>query len=546
MDAELRASIDVIDRALDVLKLAQFILPPDQPALAPLRENFRQYEARLEELRSMYERMNVALVRLETFPQALESVRGLQEAAAELLPPVEESIETLQERRDDRIENLQRLAQRDEILQGKVDPEPFKVENFRQRVDRLPQQLADLKAEIEQDVGRWEEMRQELLQLKPVAQRLAEDLVSVAAPLQAMVERLQTELSRPDRDAIPPEMQQFLDALNRLLNDPDGQLARIRQQLADLEEVLTRTFQEVEGLSEAAAAIGLVQARARLESTTLEAIDIEEKEAVETAAQLRLDWMNARAGLVNSWRLIEFNADALDSDVSVIFSGDINTLGDNPFRFRSTTGQLRVGLVFDAPITRLDERNRYRQAIIEYQQARRSYMNFTDTVVRGLRNILRTVEVNQLNFELRRAAVDVAIDQVELAQLNLRRPPPPGQPGQPAATGQLGDTAARDLVNAVDALQNAQNNFLGVWVNYYQQRMELDLDLGTFQLDDEGLWIDPGTIRGSQRDGDAACDDAPVPPELIPSPPIDGSPEGNSPEAIHTAPLPLDLPEPNG
>ena len=42
--------------------------------------------------------------------------------------------------------------------------------------------------------------------------------------------------------------------------------------------------------------------------------------------------MNARASLVDSWRLIQFNANDLESDLDLVFDGDIGNVGDNPFR----------------------------------------------------------------------------------------------------------------------------------------------------------------------------------------------------------------------
>jgi hypothetical protein len=36
---------------------------------------------------------------------------------------------------------------------------------------------------------------------------------------------------------------------------------------------------------------------------------------------------------------------------------------------------------------------------------------------------------------------------------------------------------------------------MGVWVNYEVLRRTLDQELGTMELDSEGLWIDPGPIR---------------------------------------------------
>jgi hypothetical protein len=99
--------------------------------------------------------------------------------------------------------------------------------------------------------------------------------------------------------------------------------------------------------------------------------------------------------------------------------------------------------------------------------------------------------LNEANFELRRAAVRVGIDQVELTRLRLRQPP---QPGVVAA---LSNTTARDLVSALSDLQSVQNDFLSVWVNNEVERMNLDFNMGTMQLDNRGMWIDPGSAVGT-------------------------------------------------
>lgn len=234
--------------------------------------------------------------------------------------------------------------------------------------------------------------------------------------------------------------------------------------------------------------LSLVQARARADAVALTPIDLSWESALEIARQFRRDWMNRRAGLVDAWRLIEFNADNLESTLNIVFDGELGTVGDNPLRFRDINGSARVGLRFDAPLTRLQERNTYRQALIEYQQARRAYYRFEDFVALSLRNTIRLIEVNQVNFEERRIAVLSAIDQVVLNdQIQKLRE----ERGQDA-----GVTAARDVVSALADLQTAQNDFLSVWLNYESQRLNLDLDLGTMNLDPMGSWVDPGAILG--------------------------------------------------
>ena len=212
--------------------------------------------------------------------------------------------------------------------------------------------------------------------------------------------------------------------------------------------------------------LSLLQARARLDAITFETVDLTPEQGYCIASRHRRDWMNARAALVDSWRLITFNADDLQSDLDFVFSGDIGNVGDNPLGFRGNNGRLRVGLEFDAPLTRLAERNVYRQSLIEYQQARRDYYRFRDGVHRDIRNTLRQMQVDQLNFELRREAVHTAITQVDLARLRLSEPARPvaaAAPGTPLAPGgesQFGDTVARDLVQALIDLLNVQNDFL--------------------------------------------------------------------------------------
>ena len=71
-----------------------------------------------------------------------------------------------------------------------------------------------------------------------------------------------------------------------------------------------------------------------------------------TQASLSADVM-ARADLVNSWRAIEVVADDLESTLDIVFSGDMQNVGDNPLAIRSSTGRLRAGLQWDSPITRL-------------------------------------------------------------------------------------------------------------------------------------------------------------------------------------------------
>jgi hypothetical protein len=232
----------------------------------------------------------------------------------------------------------------------------------------------------------------------------------------------------------------------------------------------------------------LVQVRSRLEAVTLEPIVLDYELALAVARSNRLDWMNNRAALVDSWRLIAYNARSLLSTLNIIIDGNLSTRGDNPVKFQSSTGTLRAGLQFDAPFTRLVERNNYRSALIEYQRDRRTYIQYEDTVNQSLRQTLRTLKQLEVNLEIQRRAVIIAARRVDQTREVLSKPPDPVQPGMAAAG--LGPTSALNLLTALNDLQGSQNNFMSVWLNHYASRMLLMRELGLMQLDDNNLWID--------------------------------------------------------
>ena len=289
------------------------------------------------------------------------------------------------------------------------------------------------------------------------------------------VEKLDARIAkrRDEFATIEKRLNGTFEALNKLIENPAANKESLNLLIASLTELSGQLLE-----------LSLVQASARLEAVDFSPVELTDEQALAIASVYRRDWMNARASLVDTWRLIYFNANDLLSDLDLVFSGDLGNVGDNPLDLRASRGRLRAGVEFDAPLTRLAERNIYRQSLIEYQQARRNYYQFRDQLYQGLRNTLRQIRLDEVNFELRRAAVQVAISQVDLTQLRLSEPPKPG------AIEQFNNTTARDLVQSLSDLLNVQNDFLSVWVNYEVQRLTLDSDLGIMELAPNGLRIE--------------------------------------------------------
>lgn len=230
----------------------------------------------------------------------------------------------------------------------------------------------------------------------------------------------------------------------------------------------------------------LIQARARTEIVVLPSLEIDPADAFEIARRNRRDYANAKASLVDAYRQIEVVANDLESALDVVVSGGIQNEGNNPFNLRGNRSTLQMGLQWDAPITRLLERNAYRTALIEYEQTKRDFYQLEDSIWELLRAEIRLLRANRLTFELGRQAVRIAAEQIQLnadiRALNDAR-------GRGA-----GATSARDAISALSDLLSAQNGLLGTYVDYEILRRSLDLDLGTMELTPEGLWIDPQEI----------------------------------------------------
>ena len=310
-----------------------------------------------------------------------------------------------------------------------------------------------------------------------------------SAELESLAKQLETAKTNLDATASVPV--------------PEDQLDRARDNAAG---VLT-------ALSGHLLQLSLIQAAARLESITLKPLPLEYETAFRVAEANRLDWMNARAALVDAWRGIAVEAEPLKTGLDLIVRGEVPTIGNQTFAYSGDSGMLRLGLQLDSPFRRLAERNNYREALLRYEQARRRFMQFEDQASQSLRNSLRIVRLSQINFEVKRAAVRVAIAQVELARLRLNEPPKPGVAG-----AQFGATTARDLVSAVGDLLDAQNDFLNVWVGYDVIRMLLDYELGTMRLDEKGVWIDPGSFGPEHLAAASGGEMTPMKPENRKSP----------------------------
>ena len=360
-----------------------------------------------------------------------------------------------------------------------------------------------------------EQLREVLGKLNDLNKSVAEELATVTGDLQRVAEALPKRtaaMSEFEKQSLDKELAVLTENLSALQKSFDITSQKVVSLLGDLGEDRRTTVGSIVSvnvdLSNLIGELALIETRARLEVITLDPVRLDSKVALEIARANRLDWMNNRASLVDNWRLIEFNANRLQSNVDIVLSGDIGTKGDNPLNFSGRNTSTQAGIRFDAPFNRRVERNDFRQQLILYQQSRRQLIQYEDGVYRGLRSLLRDLDQLELNLEIQRRAVAISIRRVDQTRENLNRPTPSALPGQPQA--QFGPTAALNLLTALSDLRNSQNNFMSVWLNYYAARMRLFQNLGIMRIDTNGLWIEE-SLQDAVR---ASAEDNPLPPSV--------------------------------
>ena len=289
------------------------------------------------------------------------------------------------------------------------------------------------------------------------------------------------------------DLDNLMEELNSTINGVSSSLRVFYQSLDQwddeseslpLDIIRGRLSALLNGFSGTLLELSLVKASARLESIIMEEVMISPKDSTEVASSYRMDWKNNRAALVNVWRKADLAKEDLKSDLDLVLSGDLGSDSMGAGQFESDESRIRVGIELDTPLSKVRERNRYKASLLRYQQARRSYLAYEDSILRAFRAHQRLAKLFQLNFELSRAAVRGAIAQVDLARMRL------GEPPQPGRNAQFGATTARDLVNALNDLLDASNSFVEVWIGYEAMRMRYAYDMGTMQLSEEGIWID--------------------------------------------------------
>jgi outer membrane protein TolC len=260
--------------------------------------------------------------------------------------------------------------------------------------------------------------------------------------------------------------QSGLDALKLTLGLPtDARILLDRKELTAL-------------VDQATAALGEKNAAADETSSKPGKFELPVLKAVELALGNRLDLRTAQRRVVDAQRGVVVAADGLRADLTLTGTAaagearGLGTAGLDNAQLRPEKGVYSATATSSLPWERTAERNAYRTSYITLAQAARSVQALEDSIKLAVRNELRTLTATRQSFVIQSSAVDLATTRVKSTELFL----------------EAGRAEIRDVLEAQEALVQAQDAMTAALVNYRIAELQLQRDMGVLEVDEKGLW----------------------------------------------------------
>lgn len=222
--------------------------------------------------------------------------------------------------------------------------------------------------------------------------------------------------------------------------------------------------------------------------------EIDEDWAIELAWENRLDLRIAEGAVYDAQRRVTVAADALRPGLNLVGSGTVgerrgvSSAGLPDARLDPSDGFYTAGLELDMPWSRRPEGVAFRESVLGVGAAVRSAQELEDSVKLDVRDALRNLLQERENYEIQVQALNIAERRVRQAQ----------------AFQEVGRAETRDVLEANEALLQAQNSLVDALVSYRVAELSLQRDLGVLFVDERGLWeeFDPDAPRTFEDEGE--------------------------------------------
>lgn len=194
--------------------------------------------------------------------------------------------------------------------------------------------------------------------------------------------------------------------------------------------------------------------------------------AIAAARNNRLDLISARQRLEDSERSLRLVENSLLPDLDLTASYGLAGAGDDLGHAAPDQWSASVGLAFTVPLQQKAERNAWRSAQISLAQARRSLQLQEDQLDLDIRDALRRLKSLEERIVLQQDQIEQERRAVTVTEIRY----------------EAGQVDNRDLLEARQALVDAQNALIRLYVEHFVGRLNLLRDMGLFFVDDRGMW----------------------------------------------------------
>jgi len=212
---------------------------------------------------------------------------------------------------------------------------------------------------------------------------------------------------------------------------------------------------------------------------------LEQERAIEAALSGRLDFVTVQDRLTDAERRIDVAVDRLKPRLDVGGSYTRDTPGTQPLNFRDGEDVFRGQADLELPLDRKSERNSYRQSLIQLASARRNVLEQEDRIRLEVRNAFRNLDQAEESYRIQMNSLRLAERRVESTTL----------------LQQAGRANTRDVLDAREALLDAQNSVTQAVVDHFNTRLDLSLAMETLLVDDQGFWVG-SSLAGAGQGGD--------------------------------------------
>lgn len=199
---------------------------------------------------------------------------------------------------------------------------------------------------------------------------------------------------------------------------------------------------------------------------------VAESEAFDVAMQSRPDVLRQASLLRDADRDVEIAADSFRPTLDVTLGVSAANSGPrNPTEIRFGQHTRSGGVAFAYDLDQTNNRDAYRNAMLTCDRALRDWDEFVDSLRLEIRQSYRSLLQSQQTYKLRLRNVEIAKRRRKLAVLQQKE----------------GEASARDVLEAEDALRQAQNGVTDALVSYTTTRLQFMTTLGLLVVDEKGM-----------------------------------------------------------